>query len=240
MWSGTESAYSTTQLFPPRAMKVSQDVPFAAPTSLKPGTEGKPSSGGGGTQPASGGVTAPSTVLKGSATTTAPAETTLPVPPIVTAPNVPVSGTVAPTTPANPAQSGTAQTQSIARLPSPVTMRPVDVSATAGQEFRLDVLALQGHAITEATATVSYDPKLVEFRRVGPGAAAISARATDGQVVLTIRRQGGVDQGETVLAMLFFQAKVKGDATVTLQATAGGEAAPAGPVAQEQVVVHVQ
>jgi hypothetical protein len=140
----------------------------------------------------------------------------------------------------NPAQSGTAKTESIARLPSPVTMRPVDVSATAGQEFRLDVLALQGQAMTETTATVSYDPKLIEFRRVGPGAAAISARATDGQVQLTIRRQGGADQGESVLAMLFFQAKVKGDATVTLHANVGGATAPAGPLAQEQVVVHVQ
>ena len=94
--------------------------------------------------------------------------------------------------------------------------------------------------MTEATATVSYDPKLVEFRRLGPGAAAISARATDGQVQLTIRRQDGTDQGDTVLAMLFFQAKVKGDTAVTLQASVGGSAAPAGPIAQEQVVVHVQ
>jgi hypothetical protein len=102
------------------------------------------------------------------------------------------------------------------------------------------VLTRQGHPMTEATATVSYDPKLVEFRRVGPGAAAISARATDGQVVLTIHRQGGTDQGDTVLAMLFFQAKVKGDATVTLDATGGDAAASAGPIAQESVVVHVQ
>ena len=191
MWSGTENAYSTTQLFPPRAMKVSQDVAPIASALPKPGTEGKPASGGERIQ-------------------------------------------------ANPEAGGKAKTESIARLPSSITMRPADVSATTGQEFRLDVLALQGHAMTEATATVSYDPKLVEFRRVGPGAAAISARATDGQVQLTIRRQGGADQGEAVLAMLFFQAKVKGDATVMLQATAGGKTAPAGPVAQEQVVVHVQ
>lgn len=225
LWSGTENAYSTTQLFPPRAMKVSQDMLLAAPTSLKPEIEGKPSSGGGGTQPA---------------TTKASAETALPVPPIVTAPNVPASGIVAPSTRANPTQNDLAKTQSIARLPSPVTIRPVDVSATVGQEFHLDVLALQGHAMTEATATLSYDPALVEFRRVEPGAAAISARATDGQVQLTIRRQDGADQGETVLVKLFFQAKVKGDATVSLQANVGGAAAPAGPVTQEQVVVHVQ
>lgn len=203
MWSGTDNAYSTTQLFPPRAMKISQDMAPAASTSVAP-------------------------------------DTAAAVPQAVTSSPVPAGGTAAPLTQANPAQRDSAKTESIARLASPVTLRPLDVSAIAGQEFRLDVLTLEGHALTEATATVSYDPKLVEFRRVGPGAAAVSARATDGQVVLTIRRQGGAEQGNTVLAMLFFQAKVKGDAPVTLQVIVGGAAAPAGPVAQEQVVVHVQ
>ena len=219
MWSGTENAYATTQLFPPRAMKVSQDMPFAtAAAPPKLGTEAKPNSGEESTHPANAPIASPA----------------------VTVPSVSASGTGAPATKANPELGGQAKTESIARLPSPVTMRPTDVSATAGQEFRLDVLTVQGQAMTEATATVSYDPKLIEFRRVGPGAAAISARATDGQVQLTIRRQGGADQGESVLAMMFFQAKVKGDATVTLQATIGGVTAPAGPVAQEQAVVHVQ
>jgi hypothetical protein len=58
--------------------------------------------------------------------------------------------------------------------------------------------------------------------------------------VLTIRRQGGAETGETVLAMLFFQAKAQGDATVTVQSTAGGPTTPAGPVATEQAVVHVR
>ena len=80
-----------------------------------------------------------------------------------------------------------------------------------------DVLATAGMPMTEVLSTVVYDPKLIEFRRVGPGAAAISARATDGQVVLTIRRQGGTEAGESVLAMLFFHAKAKGDATVTVR-----------------------
>jgi hypothetical protein len=153
---------------------------------------------------------------------------------------VSASGTGASATKENPELGGQAKTESIARLHSPVTMRPADMAATTGQEFRLDVLAVQGQTMTEATATVSYDPKLIEFRRVGPGAAAISARATDGQVQLTIRSQGGAGQGDTVLAMLFFQAKAKGDATVTLQAHVGGVTAPARPVAQEQAVVHVQ
>lgn len=212
MWSGTENDYATTQLFPPHAMKVSQDVPSAVSTSPKPGADGA----------------------------LAPVATAPSVPPVVTDPIAPANNSAALPMQANPAQSGAAKTASVASLPSPVTMQSVEVSATVAQEFRLDVLARHDHPMTEAIATVSYDPKLVEFRRVGPGAAAISARATDGQVVLTIRRPAGADQGDTVLAMLFFQAKVKGEATVTLQATVGGAVAPAGPVAQESVVVHVQ
>jgi hypothetical protein len=118
--------------------------------------------------------------------------------------------------------------------------RPSDVSATMGQEFRLDVMVTAGASETEAMATVSYDPQLVEFRRVGPGAAAISARATEGQVVLTIQPQGGTEAGETVLAMLFFQAKAKGDATIILHATVGGTATPVGPAATGQAVVRVR
>jgi hypothetical protein len=118
--------------------------------------------------------------------------------------------------------------------------RPADVSVTMGEEFRLDVLARAGTPTNEVLATVSYDPNLVEFRRVEPGTAAISARATEGQVVLTIRRQGETEAVETVLAMLFFQAKAKGDATVTVQSTAGGAVTAAGPVGTEQAVVHVR
>ena len=212
MWSGTENDYATTQLFPPHAMKVSQDVPSAVSTSPKPGADGAPAPVG----------TAPS------------------VPPVVSGDRALAGGTVSPPTQMHSTDSGTTKTASVASMPSPLTMHPTEVSTTVAQEFRLDVLARHDHPMTEAIATVSYDPKLVEFRRVGPGAAAISARATDGQVVLTIRRPAGADQGDTVLAMLFFQAKVKGEVTVTLQATVGGAVAPAGPVAQESVVVHVQ
>lgn len=241
IWSGTENTYATTQLFPPRAMKVSQDVPLAAvPAPLQLGPEGPLAPAGTPTHPGGGVTTAPSTDVNGPATTFVPAEASPSVPPVVTGPSGPASGSAAPPTQPNLAQGSTAKTESIARLPSPMTIRPVEVSATAGQEFRLDVLARQGHPMTEATATVSYDPKQLEFRRVGPGAAAISARATDGQVVVTIRRLDGVDQGDTVVAMVFFHATVQGDTTVTLQASTGGTAEPAGPVVQEQVVVHVQ
>ena len=224
MWSGTENAYATKQLFPPRVLKVSQE----APTS----SEGKSS------------VAVASTQSTGqpSAGAASPSSPVIPAPG-ATIPTI--TGSVAP--PAAPAGSGAvppaqaaAPNNQVARLSSPLMFRPAEVSATMGQEFRLDVMATAGIPATEVMATVSYDPKLVEFRRVGPGAAAISARATEGQVVLTIRRQGGAETGETVLAMLFFQAKAQGDATVTVQSTAGGPTTPAGPVVAEQTVVHVR
>jgi hypothetical protein len=120
-----------------------------------------------------------------------------------------------------------------------MTFRPLAVSTVAGQEFRLDVMGGRGEPGPEAMATVSYDPALVEFRRVGPGAAAISSRATDGQVILTIRRQGMGEAGETVLAMLFFHAKAKGETRVTLQANAPGLTSPAGASGTQLVMVHV-
>ncbi len=224
MWSGTENDYSTKQLFPPRAVKVSQEAPASS--------EATPAAVVASTQPTG--------QLSSSA-----APTSSPVIPVPGATIPTITGSVAPSTaPAGPAAVPPAQAAApnnqVARLSSPLMFRPADVSATMGQEFRLDVMALAGIPATEVMATVSYDPNLVEFRRVGPGAAAISARATEGQVVLTIRRQGGAETGETVLAMLFFQAKAQGDATVTVQSTAGGPTTPAGPVATEQAVVHVR
>lgn len=190
MWSGTENAYATTQLYPPRAMKVSHERSPSSTSHAKPSSDEKEGASGAVPQPAAG--------------------------------------------------AATALAEQVAKVPSLLTFRPADLSAAAGQEFRLDLMAARGDAVAEATATLSYDPALVEFRRVGPGAAAISARATDGQVLLTIRRPGRAEIGETVLAMLFFQAKAKGEARVTLQANAGGAATAAGPVVTEQAVVHVR
>ena len=127
----------------------------------------------------------------------------------------------------------------LARAPGLLTLRPTDLSTVVGQEFRVDVATPKFDAFTESLVTVSYDPKLVEFRRVGPGAAAISARATDGQVTLTMRRQGSGGAGESVLAMLFFQAKTKGDLALTMEAATGQAGAP-GVQRNERALIHVQ
>lgn len=106
-----------------------------------------------------------------------------------------------------------------------------------GQEFRVDLSTVALESLSESLVTVSYDSKLVEFQRVGPGAAAISARAMDGQVILTVRQQGSGETGSRVLAMLFFYAKAKGDTTLTL-ATSSHDVA--SRVSTERTVVHVQ
>ena len=213
MWSGTDNLYSTTQLFPTRAMKVSQE---GVPASKAPAQSS--------TEPKAGSASLAMPAFTGSSPSV-PAQATAQSPHGVGVETQ--SQSIAP-----PAQ--------VARLSAPVQLRPSDVSALAGQEFRLDLFAAGGLSSSEVMTTVAYDPKLIEFRRVGPGAAAISARATDGQVVLTIRRQAGSETGEAVLAMLFFQAKAPGEAVLTLQSALGGNAGLAGPGAMEQAVVHVK
>jgi hypothetical protein len=54
-----------------------------------------------------------------------------------------------------------------------------------------------------------------------------------------MRRQGSGGAGESVLAMLFFQAKTKGDVTLTMESTTGQAGAP-GTATKERALVHVQ
>lgn len=208
-WSGTDQNYATTQLFPPRARTVSQTTPAGVAMTGQSGPPAAPSSSVGA------------------------AETKVPLP-VSPAPSTPQPG-------APPASSGASGVASppdrVARGPGLFTLSPSALSAAVGQEFRVDLSTSASEAVTESLVTVSYDPTLVEFRRVGPGAAAISARATDGQVLLTVRRQGTGGTGDSVLAMLFFQAKAKGDATLTME-TVPSEGGP--PPRTERTVIHVQ
>lgn len=186
-WSGTDTNYATTQLFPPHAMPVSQSNQAAgSPMTSK-------------TAPPAGHAGAPAPIA---------------------------------------AAGQSVASDLLARAPSLVTLRPSDLSAAVGQEFRIDVSTAKLDAFTESQVTISYDPKLVEFRRVGPGAAAISARAMEGQVTLTMRRQGSGGAGDSVLAMLFFQAKTKGDTALTMESAEQG--GPPGSAGKERALLHVQ
>jgi len=243
-WSGTDTNYATTQLFPPHAMTVSQQSPRASSTAA-PNTALDSAAGERPAARPSIGATAAGSPAKTTLNTlTAPPLTTASSLSVGSAPVPPASGSptgdplVQPGAP--PLVAGQPSSPELqARGSGLITLRPSDVSALVGQEFRLDVATTKLDAFRESVVTVSYDPKLIEFRRVGPGAAAISARATDGQVILTMRRQGSGGAGESVLAMLFFQAKVKGDLTLTMETAAGQPGAPPS-ASKERAVVHVQ
>lgn len=243
-WSGTDTNYATTQLFAPHAMMVSQTThsgSSATTAGLVP-----PDTSRSTVSPAPTGSAAPSAPAAGQGK---PTLNTLTAPPLLD-PNPPVVGPtgtpsampgVNPTAPPipGPVAGQPPASDLVARAPGLLTLRPADLSTVVGQEFRVDVSTAKIDTLTESLVTISYDPKLLEFRRVGPGAAAISARASEGQITLTMRRQGTGGAGESVLALLFFQAKAKGEAMLMMEASPSAPGTPRAPRA-ERAMIHVQ
>lgn len=248
-WSGTDQQYATIQLFPARARTVSQSTSSNSSASLSgEALAEQPSPAG---RAESTGVVPPVTlanpesaslnttgVSPANEETAASAPATQPVA-VLPAPMVstPIAASAGPTTPSNETNGSSSSSELVARGPGLITFNASDVSATVGQEFRVDLSTVALESMPESLVTVSYDPALVGYRRVGPGAAAISARAMDGQVTLTVRRQGTSETGSRVLAMLFFHAKAKGDVTLTMVSSSRDAASP---VSTERAVVHVQ
>ena len=91
----------------------------------------------------------------------------------------------------------------------------------------MNLMAENLASLTESTVTVSYDPKVLEFRRALPGeflkrggAAAditVTANPAVGQVELRLGRKGPPASGAGVLASLFFRAKASGISAVEIQ-----------------------
>ena len=244
-WSGTDQNYATAQLFPPHAMTVSQTSSTGMPKTI-PGPLSQeqvmPGTASAAPGPASPALNQRRPTLNTLGTpalsapspaSTGPAETPAASPTLSPGLNQ-AAGAASPQAPGE-----TPVPDLLARAPGLLTLRPSDLSTVVGQEFRVDVSTTQLDALTESLVTISYDPSLIEFRRVGPGVAAISARATDGQITLTMRRQGTGGAWESVLALLFFQAKAKGDAMLTMNATPIAPGTPGAPLA-ERAVIHVQ
>lgn len=229
-WSGTDQDYATTQRFPAQARTVSQPkrteapMPSATLTPVEPQADGKAGSG----------LSAASSPAIQPGSPALDAGAALPAPSPVTTP--PLSPTAVATTAPSEIPGSSASPDRETRGPGLITFSASDVSATVGQEFRLDLLMTALETLTESVVTVSYDPMLLEFRRVEPGAAAITARTTDGQVILTVRRQGTEGTGSGVLALVVFQAKASGEAVVTL---AAGSPDATAPVQTGRAVVHV-
>lgn len=121
-----------------------------------------------------------------------------------------------------------------------LTFNPSDLTTVVGQEFRIDLMTSQVGTATDSIISVSYDPRLMEFRRVAPGAASITARTTDGQIVMAVRRQSIEGSGETVLAMLFFMAKAQGDSSLTVQEGTASPAMNQVEAPSGKALVHVR
>jgi hypothetical protein len=247
-WSGTDQNYATSQLFPPRSRTVlhgKYPISSAAASGVAQVEQSFSTD-----STASTSVVPPATsVHQESATlntrgtpaasgeTAVPATATQPIVPSLPIASTPVAASTGSTPPSNEANGSSASSDLAAGGPAMITLGPSDLSAMVGQEFSADLSTLALESLSESLVTVSYDPKLVEFRRVEPGAAAISARAMNGQVLLTVRRPGTGETGSRVLAMLFFHAKAKGDATLSMVAAASETGSPPR---SERTVVHVQ
>jgi general secretion pathway protein D len=129
---------------------------------------------------------------------------------------------------APPGPSGTA-------LPGPplrntmLAVRPPDGTVAVGQETRVDFIVSDADALVESTFTITYDPKVLEFRqalegeflkREGTATMTVKANPATGTAVLQLKRAPG-DRGVTgggVLASVAFLGKAQGVSPVGVQA----------------------
>ncbi len=120
-------------------------------------------------------------------------------------------------------------------------LRPADVTAEVGKDVQLSLTAVAGEGTTEAQVTVSFDPRRLEFQRVGPGVAAVSSRSDSGHIMLTFRRQeSGAGLGEMVLASLFFRPLTTGDVPLTVVGSPQAGSAAGSPPPEPSVMIHVR
>jgi general secretion pathway protein D len=109
-----------------------------------------------------------------------------------------------------------------------LSILPPDRTASVGEEIRLDVLVTNIMDLAEGTLTVSYDPKVLEFRqafegeflvREGTATVVTAANPATGTVVVQLTRGAGAKgvSGAGVLATLAFVAKEPGSSPVAIQ-----------------------
>ncbi len=207
-WSGTETNYSTTPLFAPYVVPTTYK---STPLSTEPG---HPSAIA---QASSRPTDALGSQDQGRSTakvTPAPRE----------------SGPVL-----SPQQSGEGPDK-VARIENQLRIAPGELSATMGQELRLDIDGTLLNNLVGSIARITYDSAGLQFQRVVSGAAQVATSATTGQIDLAI--QAANNQGNTV-ASLIFQAVTPGTHTIHLrQRTPAGQSLPAAP--DQEVTIHVR
>src|SRR5437016_11516330 len=109
-----------------------------------------------------------------------------------------------------------------------LSVLPPDRTAAVGEEIRLDVMVTNIEDLAEGTLTVSYDPKVLEFRqafegeflkREGTATVVTAANPATGTVVVQLTRGEGAKgvSGAGVLATLAFVAKEPGSSPVAIQ-----------------------
>ncbi len=145
---------------------------------------------------------------------------TVPTPP-------PAAQAPPPRTPAAPAPSSLGSPAS-SLAPAVLTVRPLDGAVLVGKETNLDVMVAGADGLAEATLTVNYDPKVMEFRqalegeflkRSGAATITVEANPVVGSVVVRLKGAGegkGVS-GSGVLATLAFEGKAPGVSPVSIQ-----------------------
>jgi general secretion pathway protein D len=105
---------------------------------------------------------------------------------------------------------------------------PPDRTVLVGQETRLDILVNNVEDLAEGTLTVTYDPKVLEFRqafdgeflkRDGNALVETAANPETGTVVMRLKRTESAKgvSGAGVLATLAFVGKGSGSSPVTIQ-----------------------
>ncbi len=207
-WSGTETNYTTTPLFAPQVV----------PTAFKP----SPLSTEPGHLPAMAPLSSLPSDQLGSQDQGRPAAKTIPAP----RESVPVP---------SPLRSGDSPDK-VASIEKQLRLAPGDLSATMGQELRLDIEGAMLNDLVGSIARVTYDSAGLQFQRVVSGAAQVATSATTGQIDLAI--QAANSPGNTV-AGLIFQAVTPGTHAIHLrQLTPAGQSIPAAP--GQEVTVHVQ
>jgi len=109
-----------------------------------------------------------------------------------------------------------------------LSVLPPDRTASVGEEIRLDVMVTNIEDLAEGTLTVSYDPKVLEFRqafegeflkREGTATVVTAANPATGTVVVQLTRGEGAKgvSGAGVLATLAFVAKEPGSSPVAIR-----------------------
>ena len=116
------------------------------------------------------------------------------------------------------------------QAPVALSLRPPDGTVLVGQETMLEVLVANVEALTEGALTVSYDPKVLEFRqalageflkRDGDATATAEVNPTAGTVVVQLKRAEGAAgvSGAGVLVSLAFAGKAPGVSPLAVQAS---------------------